>query len=93
MKLYMEIIIFSPILQKGELIWYTMHAHGNQTYCPVLKHGRSIYNVCSEAHDCAWILQEIKGVTHKFEGTQYISMSLHDARKHFYMIIWGITGL
>ena len=42
------------------------------------------YDARSEAHDCAWILQEIKGVTHKFEGTRYICMSLHDAIQHFY---------
>jgi hypothetical protein len=42
------------------------------------------YDNRSEAHDCAWILQEIKGVTHKFEGTRYICMSLHDARQQFY---------
>lgn len=42
------------------------------------------YDSRSEAHDCAWILQEIKGVTHKFEGTRYICMSLHDARQQFY---------
>jgi len=42
------------------------------------------YDTRSDAHDCVWILQEIKGVTHKFEGTRYICVSLHDARQNFY---------
>jgi len=42
------------------------------------------YNARSDSNDCPWILQEIKGVTHKFEGTRYICMSLYDARQQFY---------
>ena len=42
------------------------------------------YDARSDTNDCPWILQEIKEVTHKFEGTRYICMSLHDARQQFY---------
>ena len=77
---------FFPNTSKRRIdLVHLMHEYGNQTYCPVLRHSRSIYDACSEAHNCAWIL-------HKFEGTRYIRMSLHDPKKHFYIIIWGITG-
>jgi hypothetical protein len=29
--------------------------------------------------DCIWILKEIKGITHRFEGTQHVFISLNDA--------------
>jgi len=34
--------------------------------------------------DCAWILKEIKGIKHKFEGTRYVFLSVADARLNFY---------
>jgi hypothetical protein len=34
--------------------------------------------------DCAWIINEIKGITHKFEGTRYVFLSVADARLNFY---------
>ena len=38
----------------------------------------------SENCDCAWVLTAIKGITHQFEGTRYVFLSLDDARTNFY---------
>ena len=34
--------------------------------------------------DCVWILEEIKAITLRFEGTRYIFLSLDDARTAYY---------
>jgi hypothetical protein len=38
----------------------------------------------SEACDCIWLLKEIQGITHKFEGTRNVFISLHDAWSNYY---------
>ena len=42
------------------------------------------YEERNETCDCAWLLTAIKGITHKFEGTRYVFLSLDDARTNFY---------
>jgi hypothetical protein len=42
------------------------------------------HKIKSEACDCVWLLQEIQGVTHKFEGTRNIFLSLDDAWSRYY---------
>ena len=42
------------------------------------------YDYRSDLHDCAWILQEIKGITLRFEGTRYIFLSIDNARTVYY---------
>jgi hypothetical protein len=32
-----------------------------------------------DACDCSWILKEIQGITHRFEGTRNVFISLDDA--------------
>ena len=34
--------------------------------------------------DCVWLLQEIQGITHRFEGTRNVFISLDDAWESFY---------
>ena len=34
--------------------------------------------------DCSWILKEIKGITHRFEGTRYVFLSINEVRTNFY---------
>jgi hypothetical protein len=34
--------------------------------------------------DCVWLLKEIQGITHKFEGTRNVFISLDDAWCHYY---------
>eukprot|EP00979_Chaetoceros_neogracilis_P007263 scaffold1521_cov271-Chaetoceros_neogracile.AAC.71 len=33
---------------------------------------------------CSWIVKEIKGITHKFEGTRYVFLSINEAKTNFY---------
>jgi hypothetical protein len=33
----------------------------------------------SDACNCIWLLKEIQGITHRFEGTRNVSISLDDA--------------
>ena len=42
------------------------------------------YEKMSENCDCAWLLTAIKGITHRFEGTRYVFLSLDEARTNFY---------
>ena len=37
--------------------------------------------------DCVWILEEIKAITLRFEGTRYIFLSLDDARTAYYSYV------
>jgi hypothetical protein len=38
----------------------------------------------SDACDCVWLLQEIQGITHRFEGTRNVFISLDDAWSSYY---------
>ena len=42
------------------------------------------YEAKSTACDCVWILKEIQGITHRFEGTRNVFISLSDAWNSFY---------
>jgi len=42
------------------------------------------YNEKKTECDCSWILKEIKGITHRFEGTRYVFLSINEARTNFY---------
>eukprot|EP00979_Chaetoceros_neogracilis_P012386 scaffold3270_cov138-Chaetoceros_neogracile.AAC.1 len=42
------------------------------------------YTEKKSACDCSWILKEIKGITHKFEGTRYVFLSINEAKTNFY---------
>jgi hypothetical protein len=42
------------------------------------------YTTKSEACDCSWILKEIQGITHRFEGTRNVFISLDDAWANYY---------
>jgi hypothetical protein len=42
------------------------------------------YNTKSIACDCVWLLQEIQGITHRFEGTRNVFISLDDAWSSYY---------
>jgi hypothetical protein len=42
------------------------------------------YNAKSTDCDCVWLLKEIQGVTHQFEGTRCGFISLDDAWENFY---------
>ncbi len=42
------------------------------------------YSTKSTACDCIWILKEIQGITHKFEGTRNVFISLDDAWSGYY---------
>jgi hypothetical protein len=42
------------------------------------------YNTKSIACDCVWLLQEILGITHRFEGTRNVFISLDDAWSSYY---------
>jgi hypothetical protein len=42
------------------------------------------YEARSDACDCAWILKEIQGITHRFEGTHNVFISLDDAWSNYY---------
>jgi hypothetical protein len=42
------------------------------------------YDMKSNKFDCVWILNEIKAVTLRFEGTRYIFLSIDDARTEYY---------
>jgi hypothetical protein len=35
--------------------------------------------------DCVWLLQEIQGITHRFEGTRNVFISLDDAWTNYYI--------
>ena len=35
-------------------------------------------------YDCIWLLREIQGTTHRFEGTRYVFLSLDDAWSRYY---------
>jgi hypothetical protein len=37
-----------------------------------------------EHRDCVWLLQEIQGITHRFEGTRNVFISLDDAWSSYY---------
>jgi hypothetical protein len=37
------------------------------------------YQTKRDACDCSWILKEIQGITHRFEGTRNVFLSLDDA--------------
>jgi hypothetical protein len=39
--------------------------------------------------DCTWILKEIQGITHRFEGTRNIFISLDDAWHQYYILKQG----
>ncbi len=43
------------------------------------------YTTKSSECDCVWLLKEIQGSTHRFEGTRYVFISLDDAWSNFYM--------
>jgi len=38
----------------------------------------------NDKYDYTWILKEIRAITLRFEGIQYIFLSLDDARKSYY---------
>jgi hypothetical protein len=42
------------------------------------------YEAKSDACDCSWILKEIQGITHRFEGTRNVFISLDDAWSNYY---------
>jgi hypothetical protein len=42
------------------------------------------YEGKSDACDCSWILKEIQGITHRFEGTRNVFIPLHDAWSNYY---------
>jgi hypothetical protein len=42
------------------------------------------YKKKSETCDCAWLLKEIQGITHRFEGTRNVFISLDDAWTNYY---------
>jgi hypothetical protein len=43
--------------------------------------------------DCTWLLQEIRGISHQFEATRNIFISLDDAWSNFYGLRQGQQGL
>jgi hypothetical protein len=47
---------------------------------------RSLNNYESKSNgcDCIWLLKEIRGITHRFEGTRNIFISLGDAWSNYY---------
>jgi hypothetical protein len=42
------------------------------------------YSERSTDCDCIWLLQEIQGITHQFEGTRHVYISLDDAWENLY---------
>jgi hypothetical protein len=42
------------------------------------------FTVRSTDCDCVWLLKEIQGITHKFEGTRNVFISLNDAWSNYY---------
>jgi hypothetical protein len=42
------------------------------------------YDTKSIKCDCVWLLQEIEGITHRFEGTRNVFISLDDAWESYY---------
>jgi hypothetical protein len=42
------------------------------------------YSIKSTDCDCVWLLKEIQGITHRFEGTLNVFISLHDAWGNYY---------
>jgi hypothetical protein len=42
------------------------------------------FDAKSIACDCVWLLKEIQGITHQFEGTRNVFISLHDAWSNYY---------
>ncbi len=42
------------------------------------------YETRSTACDCVWLLKEIQGITHRFEGTRFVLISLDDAWSNYY---------
>jgi tartrate dehydratase beta subunit/fumarate hydratase class I family protein len=42
------------------------------------------YSVGHVGCDCIWLLKEIQGITHQFEGTRNVFISLHDAWSSYY---------
>jgi hypothetical protein len=47
------------------------------------------YDMKSTACDCVWLLQEIQGITHRFEGTRNVFISLDDAWSSYYAYMQG----
>jgi hypothetical protein len=42
------------------------------------------YKSRSNGCDCIWLLEEIQGITHQFEGTRNVFISLDNARSNYY---------
>jgi hypothetical protein len=42
------------------------------------------FDMKSTACDCVWLLQEIQGIAHHFEGTRNVFISLDDAWSSYY---------
>jgi hypothetical protein len=47
------------------------------------------YDTKSSACDCLWLLHEIQGITHRFEGTRNVFISLDDAWTNYYAYLQG----
>jgi hypothetical protein len=42
------------------------------------------YEAKSHKCDCIWLIQEIQGITHRFEGTRNVFISLDDTWSNYY---------
>jgi hypothetical protein len=42
------------------------------------------FDVKSDSCNCIWIIKEIQGITHRFEGARHVFISLHDAWTGYY---------
>jgi hypothetical protein len=49
------------------------------------------YSTESNECNCIWLLKEIQGITHRFEGTQNVFISLDDAWCNYYLYQQGGT--
>jgi len=49
----------------------------------------TMYQERRDGTDCRWLINEIQGITHRFEGTRYVYLSLDDAWTEYYNMRQG----